>query len=166
MHRITLPYLRVKMKPNTYTQLHIHFVFAVKFRKSLISFDWNQRLHEYIGGILKHNGHQPLAINAMPDHIHILAGLSPNQSIADLMRFVKKDSSVFINQEKLSISHFQWQEGYGAFSVSHSNVLTVANYIHQQEEHHQYLSFKKEYTGLLNKHNITYHVDHIFQDPL
>lgn len=153
------------MKPNTYTQLHIHFVFAVKFRKSLISFDWNQRLHEYIGGIIKNHGHQPLAINAMPDHIHILAGLSPNQSIADLMRFVKKDSTVFINKEKLTPTHFKWQEGYGAFSVSHSRLLTVTNYIHQQEEHHRYLSFKKEYTGLLHKHDISYHKDHIFQDP-
>lgn len=153
------------MKPNTYTQLHIHFVFAVKYRRSLISFNWNQRLHEYIGGIIKNNGHQPLAINSMPDHIHILIGLNPNQTIADLIRFIKKDSTVFINKEKLATSHFYWQEGYGAFSVSHSRLTNVADYIHRQQEHHKTLSFKKEYASLLDKHNIHYNTVYLFQDP-
>jgi putative transposase len=165
MHRTTYSYLAIKMKPNTYTQLHIHLVFAVKFRKALISPTWNHRLHEYIGGIIKYNKHQPLAINSMPDHIHILAGLNPNQAIADLIRFIKKDSTVFINKEKLATSHFNWQEGYGAFSVSHSRLAIVANYIHQQQEQHKKLSFKKEYTSLLDKHNIQYNTAYLFQDP-
>lgn len=154
------------MKPNTYTQLHIHFVFAVKFRKSLISFDWNQRLYEYMGGILKNNGHQPLAINGMPDHIHMLAGLNPNHAIADLMRIIKKESTVFINKRKLTPSLFNWQEGYGAFSVSHSGLMNVVNYIHQQQEHHHHLSFKEEYEGLLRKHEIAYNSNYLFQHPM
>ncbi len=167
MHRIPLDYLAMKkMKPNTYTQLHIHLVFAVKFRRSLISLNWNQRLHKYIGGIINNNGHQSLAINSMPDHIHILLGLNPRQSISDLMRFIKKDSTLFINKEKLTSSHFNWQEGYGAFSVSHSNLRTVTNYIHNQQKHHHHLSFKNEYLGLLQKHDIEYTNAYLFQDPI
>src|ERR1700744_3660504 len=102
--------------PNTYTQLYIYFVFAVKYRKATINEEWEDRLQKYITGIVQNNGHKLLAINNMPDHLHLFAGFNPKQSISELMQFVKGDSAEFINSNHLTARKFQWQEGYGAFS--------------------------------------------------
>ena len=109
---------------NTYTQIHIHFVFAVKFRNGIIqSKEWKDSLYKYITGIIqKNNGHKLLSINGMPDHIHILIGIRPSQSVSDLMKDVKQGSSLWINENKLAKCHFEWQEGYGAFSYSKSQI--------------------------------------------
>jgi putative transposase len=101
--------------PNTYTQLYIHCVFAVKYRQAIIQPKWEDRLQKYITGILQNNGHKLLAINSMPDHLHFFVGLNPKQSISDMMRLTKGDSSEFINKEGFTKRKFYWQDGYGAF---------------------------------------------------
>jgi len=128
---------------NTYTQLYIHFVFAVKYRKAVIQEEWEGRLQKYITGTVQHNGHKLLAINNMPDHLHLFIGLNPKQSISDLMRLVKGDSSEFINQEKFTQRKFQWQDGYGAFSNSRSQIDGVVKYILNQKIHHSKKHFVK-----------------------
>jgi putative transposase len=152
--------------PNTYTQLHIHFVFAVKYRKAVITNEWEDRLHKYITGIVQGNGHKMLAINSAEDHIHIFIGLNPKQSISEIMRLVKGDSSEFVNKEKFTKRKFQWQEGYGAFSNSHSQIDAVVKYILNQKTHHAKTSFKEEYLKILKDNNIEYDEKYIFYDLL
>ena len=135
--------------PNTYTQIHIHAVFAVQNRISLISKTWEQRLYQYITGIIQNHGHKLLTINGMPDHIHFLFGMRPTQSLSDLMRDVKGDSSLWINKNKFAAGKFSWQEGYGGFSYSKSQITAVANYIEKQELHHKKITFIEEYTKIL-----------------
>ena len=123
--------------PNTYTQLQAHFVFAVKWRHAVIDPAWEERLHQYITAIVQNNKHKMLAINSAWDHIHFLAGIHPTQSISDLMELVKGDSSEFINNEKLTKRKFNWQGGFGAFSISRSHLDKAVRYIHNQKTHHQ-----------------------------
>lgn len=141
---------------NTYTQIHIHFVFAVKFRQAVIHNEWREELYKYIGGIIRNNNHKLLAINGVSDHIHILVGIRPAQSISDLMKYIKQDSSKWINQSKFSQTHFEWQEGYGAFSYSKSQLLTVVNYIQNQEAHHKKKTFREEYLDFLEKFEVDF----------
>ena len=150
---------------NTYTQLYIHFVFAVKYRDSSLSPEWSERLRLYITAIVQNNGHKMLAINNMPDHIHIFIGLNPKQSISELMQLVKGDSSEWINKQGLTSRRFQWQEGYGAFSHAHSQVDTVVKYIHNQQQHHTRRSFTDEYKDLLGKFDIPFDERYIFKNP-
>jgi putative transposase len=150
--------------PNTYTQLYIHCVFAVKYRAALIKPEWEERLHKYITGIVQNNGHKMLAINSATDHIHLFIGLNPKQSISELMRLVKGDSSEFVSKQNLSVSKFQWQEGYGAFSNSHSQIGAVIKYIAEQKQHHRKKLFKEEYVEMLNAYQIDYHNSYIFND--
>ena len=149
---------------NTYTQIHIHFVFAVKFRNGIIQAEWKEILYKYIAGIIQTNDHKLLAINGMPDHIHILIGLKPNQSISDLMKDIKQGSSLWINKNNLAKSHFEWQEGYGAFSYSKSQLINVINYIQNQELHHQKRSFREEYLDFLQKFEIDHDEKFIFKE--
>jgi len=149
---------------NTYTQIHIHFVFAVKFRQGLIHQSWKERLNKYITGIVQGNNHKLLAINGMPDHIHILIGLRPSQSISDLMKDVKQGSSLWINQNKLTVGKFEWQEGYGAFSHSKSQIDAVIKYIENQETHHKKTSFRDEYLEILQKFEVDYDEKFIFKE--
>lgn len=150
--------------PNTYSQLYIHVVFAVKSRTAAINVQWEERLHKYITGIIQNNGHKLLAINSMPDHIHILIGLNPKQSISELMRLVKGDSSEFINKEKLVLGKFQWQDGYGAFSNSHSQIDGVVKYIINQKHHHYKKTFKDEYLDMLKSFDVDYNEQYIFKE--
>jgi len=150
--------------PNTYTQLYIHCVFAVKYRTAVIKPAWEERIHKYITGIIQNNGHKLLAINSAADHIHILIGLNPKQSISEIMQLVKGDSSEFINKEKLAAGRFQWQEGYGAFSNSQSQINAVIKYIANQKQHHQKKTFKEEYVELLKAYSIDYNEQYIFKD--
>ncbi|MES2425714.1 MAG: IS200/IS605 family transposase [Bacteroidota bacterium] len=151
---------------NTYTQLYIHFVFAVKYRQAIIDEEWEERLQKYITGIVQKNGHKLLAINNMTDHAHIFVGLNPKQSISELMRLVKGDSSEFINKEGFTKRKFQWQEGYGAFSNSRSQIDGVVKYILNQKEHHSKKTFRDEYLDMLKDYAIEYDEQYIFHDLL
>ena len=148
---------------NTYTQIHLHIIFAVKYRQALIHPEWKTRLHQYITGIVRNHDHKMLCINTMPDHLHMLIGFRPHQSLADLMSKVKGESSEWINLEHLTKKRFRWQEGYGAFSYSKNLVHTVANYIEKQEQHHRKKTFLEEYTDLLDKFEVEYDERYIFR---
>ena len=153
---------RIKM-PNTYSQIHIQFVFAVKYRLGLIQPQWKERLHQYITAIFQRNQHKMIAINSMPDHIHLLAGVRPYQAISDLIQVVKSDSTRWLKKEQLS-SHFAWQDGFGAFSYSKSQIPAVTHYIQTQELHHSRISFREEYRQLLNEFEIPFLEEYIFKD--
>lgn len=162
---ITLSILlfNLNIMANTYTQIHIQCVMAVKFRQYLIESSWKDRLHKYITGIVQNNGHKILAINTMPDHLHLFFGMRPNQSLSDLMRLVKGDSSEWINKEKFTPALFRWQEGYGAFSYARSQVDVVVKYIRNQEEHHQKKTFLEEYEGFLTHFEIDFDNRYVFK---
>src|SRR3954467_7246278 len=136
---------------NTYTQMYIQFVFAVQNRASLIQSHWKDELYKYMTGIVHTNKHKLIAINGMPDHMHVFVGYKPHQSIPDLMQDVKGSSSKWINEKGLVSGKFQWQEGYGAFSYSHSHIHNVYKYIENQEEHHRKKTFSEEYVEFLNE---------------
>lgn len=152
--------------PNTYTQIHIQFVFAVKFRKALIEDSYKQELYQYITGIVQSYGHKMLAINGVADHIHIFIGMRPTQSISDLMQDIKGNSSKWVNDKKFLKVKFEWQGGYGAFSYSKSHVQNVINYVKNQEKHHAKQTFRAEYIDFLKKFDIEYDERYIFQDPV
>jgi len=147
---------------NTYTQIHIQAVFAVQNRQSLISKNWKNELYKYITGIVQNYDHKMLQINGVSDHIHLLFGMRSVQSLSDLMKQVKQDSSKWINQKKLVNGHFSWQAGYGAFSYSRSQVPRVIKYIQNQEEHHKQKTFMEEYIHLLESSGIDYDKRYIF----
>ncbi|CAN5195417.1 IS200/IS605 family transposase [soil metagenome] len=149
---------------NTYTQIHIHCVFAVKYRASVIRDEWKQRLYSYITAIVQNNGHKMLCINGMPDHLHMFFGLNVNQSVSDLMRIVKGESSEWINLQKFNTDTFRWQEGYGGFSYSRSQVKKVCNYIENQEEHHRKKTFLEEYVDMLKAFGIDYKANYLFKN--
>ena len=149
---------------NTYTQIHVQFVFAVKYRNGLIIPSLKEELYQYISGIIKHHNHKLLAINGMPDHIHIFIGMRPTQSISDLMQDIKGSSSKWINEKKFLKVKFEWQEGYRAFSYSKSHVDNVINYIKNQEEHHKKESFRDEYLNFLKRFEVEYDEKYIFKD--
>ena len=150
---------------NTYTQLHIQLVFAVKYRTTLIQKEWKERLHQYITGIFQQNEHRMLQINSMPDHIHILIGMRPNQSLSSLVQNVKSGSSKWIKDNKYCRSTFVWQEGFGAFSYSKSHVPDVIRYIQNQEAHHKKETFLQEYQRMLKAFEVEYDDKYIFKEP-
>lgn len=151
---------------NTYTQLHIQLVFAVKYRAALIQKDWNARLHQYMTAIFQQNDHKMLQINSMPDHIHIFIGMRPAQSLSALVQNVKTESSIWIKENKLTPVTFAWQEGFGAFSYSKSHVDNVIRYIQNQEAHHKKETFMDEYRRLLKAFKIEYDEKYIFKEPV
>lgn len=151
---------------NTYTQIHVQFVFAVKFRNGLIHASFKEELYQYISGIIKANNHKLLAINGMPDHLHIFIGMRPTQSISDLLQDIKGSSSKWINEKKFLKVKFEWQEGYGAFSYSKSHVKNVIEYIQNQENHHKKESFREEYLKFLKVFEIEYDERYIFNEPI
>lgn len=151
--------------PNTYTQLYIHCVFAVKYRAALLQPDWDERLRLYITAIAQNHKHKMLAINNMPDHLHFFVGLNPTESISDMIRNVKKDSSEWINKEGFCRAKFNWQDGYGAFSYSRSQVNQVVQYIHNQQEHHRKITFMDEYRKMLKDFEIEYDERYLFREP-
>jgi REP element-mobilizing transposase RayT len=151
--------------PNTYTQLHIQLVFAVKFCAALIQKEWKERLHQYITGIFQQNEHKMLQINCMPDHIHIFIGMRPHQSISALVQNVKTESTKWIKENKFCKSAFAWQEGFGAFSYSKTHVDRVISYIQNQEAHHKKETFLDEYRKMLKAFEIDYDERYIFKEP-
>lgn len=148
---------------NTYTQIYIQIVFAVKGRQNLIPKEHREELHKFITGIVSNRGQKVFAIFAMPDHVHLLVSISPNILISDLVRDIKAGSSKFINDNKWVIGKFSWQEGYGAFSYSRSHVDNVVKYILNQEEHHRKKTFKEEYLDFLRKFDIEYDDKYVFE---
>ncbi|WP_439490873.1 IS200/IS605 family transposase [Algoriphagus sp.] len=152
--------------PNTYTQIHIHLIFAVKFRKAQIQPSWKERLHQYLTGIIQANKHKVLQIESMPDHIHILFGMRPDQSLSSLIQNVKTESSKWINVNKLSSSKFHWQDGFGAFSYSKSQLPQVIKYIQNQEEHHSKKTFIEEYKSILDAFDLDWDEKYIFHELL
>jgi putative transposase len=149
--------------PGTFSQLYIQVVFAVKGRENLINNIWKDELHKYMAGIIKGKEQKPIIVNGMPDHIHAFIGLRPSMSISDLVRDIKNNSTNFINDKKLVRGKFSWQEGYGVFSYSHSQIEKVYNYILNQEEHHKKKTFREEYIGFLKKFEINYDEKYLFE---
>nr|WP_294781435.1 IS200/IS605 family transposase [uncultured Flavobacterium sp.] len=149
---------------NTYSQLYIQIVFAVKGRQNLISLKWKDEIYKYITGIITNQKQKLIAINGMPDHIHILVGINPDVSLSDLVRDIKSSSSKFINEQNWINGKFEWQTGFGAFSYGHSQLTNVIKYIENQEEHHKKRTFKEEYIGFLKLFNIDYKNEYLFEE--
>lgn len=149
---------------NTYSQIHIQLVFAVQNRESLIGSKWKNELYQYLVGIIQNHQQKVIAINGMPDHVHILIGLRPSQSISDLMQKVKGDSSKWINRKGFVLGKFSWQEGYGVFSYGKSQIDDVIEYIKRQEIHHQRKTFKEEYLQFLEKFALDYDERFVFKE--
>jgi putative transposase len=148
---------------NTYTQIYIHVVFSVKFRQYLIQKEWSDELHKYICGIVNGKDQKVFAIGGMPDHIHILINLKPNINISDLVRDIKANSTKWINDKGIVKGKFQWQAGFGAFSISKSQLDIIINYINNQEKHHQKKKFKEEYMDLLQEYEIEFDEKYLFE---
>jgi len=147
---------------NTYTQIYIHIVFAVKDRQNLIKKEHREEIHKYMAGIIQSRNQKLIAINSMPDHVHILIGMKPDMALSELVRDIKAVSSKFINEKNWMRGKFSWQEGFGAFSYSQSQLDTVIRYIQNQEEHHSKKSFKEEYVEMLEKFKVEYDPKYIF----
>jgi len=149
--------------PGTFSQLYIQVVFAVKGRKNFIASDWKHDLNKYIAGIIKGKNQKPIIVNGMSDHIHAFIGLRPVMAISDLVRDIKNNSSNFINDNKLIKGKFSWQEGYGAFSYSHSHIERVYNYVLNQEKHHKKKTFRDEYLEFLKKFDVEFDEKYLFE---
>ena len=134
--------------PGTFSQIYIQTVFAVKGRENLLNKAWRSEVFKYMTGIIKNKGQKPIIINGVIDHVHLFIGMKPSMALADLMRDVKNNSTNFINENRWLPGKFRWQEGYGAFSYSHSQIDKVYRYILHQEEHHKKRTFREEYLRL------------------
>ena len=145
---------------NTYTQIYIQFVFAMR---GLIPKEHKEELHKYIAGIIRNKKQKLIAINSMPDHIHIFIGMKPSIALSDLVRDIKNNSSTFINEKRWVRGKFNWQEGFGAFSYGNSQMDVVVKYIRNQEQHHARKTFKEEYLEMLKKFNVEYDERYLFQ---
>jgi REP element-mobilizing transposase RayT len=146
----------------TFSQVYIQVVFAVKGRENLISHEWKEELHKYISGIITAKGQKAIIVNGVSDHIHCFIGLKPSFAISDLVRDIKNNSTNFINDRKFIKGKFRWQEGFGVFSYSQSQIEDVYNYILNQEEHHRKKTFKDEYIEFLNDYEIDYKPEYLF----
>ena len=147
---------------NTYSQLYIHAVFVVKGRENLLQKPWRDEVIKYIAGIITTKNQKTIIINGMTDHVHVLLGLEPSMRISDLIRDIKSSTSNFIIEKRFVKGKFSWQEGYGVFSYSRSQLDRVYQYILNQEKHHQNKTFKEEYLGLLQKFEIDYDDRYLF----
>lgn len=155
-------YLPIHMA-NTYSQLYPHLVFAVKGRQSLIQPDWKETLYKFIAGIISNQKQKLMIIIGMPDHVHILIGINPDKSISELVRDIKSHSSSFIREQGFVKGRFEWQEGFGAFSVSQSQVPKLILYIQNQELHHKKRSFQSEYLEFLQDYEIDFKPEYLFE---
>lgn len=147
----------------TFSQIYIQIVFAVQNREAMISTSWEEELYKYITGIVTNKGQKMIAINGMPDHIHLFIGMKPSCCLSDLVREVKKSSTEFIQEKKFSKFKFNWQEGYGSFSYSHSQIDSVVKYILNQKEHHKKQIFREEYLDFLKKFEIEFKDEYLFK---
>jgi len=148
---------------NTYSQIYVHIIFAVKNRDALIHLDWEDELFKYITGIVQNKGQKMLAINGTLNHIHIFIGIKPDCRISDLVREIKKSSNTYVKENQFTRFPFRWQEGFGAFSYSDSQLDIVIRYILNQKEHHKKKTFQQEYIGFLEKFKVDYNPDYLFE---
>ncbi len=148
---------------STFSQVYIQVVFTVKGRANLLDKKWRSEVFQYISGIITAKGQKSIIVNGVANHVHCFIGLKPSMAISDLVRDIKNNSSNFINDRKLVRGKFQWQEGFGVFSYAHSQVEQVFNYILHQEEHHKKKTFKQEYLEFLEKFNIEYKPEYLFE---
>ena len=149
--------------PNTFSQIYLQFVFAVRNRQSLIPKAHKEEIHKYITGLVQKRKAKMLAIHCMPDHAHLFVGFKPTILIEDFVKEIKVESNEFINNKKFTASKFYWQQGYGVFSYSHSHINSVVKYILNQERHHFNQSFRKEYHALLKKFEIPFEEKYLFE---
>jgi len=149
---------------NTYSQLYVHVLFAVEARQCLIGVEHNDELQKYVTGIITRNGQKLIAINNMPDHVHILIGVQPDLALSELVRDIKAGSSAFINRQRWVRGRFGWQEGFGAFSYSRSQLGRVIRYIENQQQHHARKTFRQEYMQMLKNFDVDYDERYIFKD--
>jgi REP element-mobilizing transposase RayT len=147
----------------TFSQIYIQYVFAVKGRENLLQKEWRDEVFKYIIGVIKGKDQKPIIVNGISDHVHVFVGLKPIVSISDLIRDIKNNSSKFINEQKFISTKFSWQDGYGAFSYSHSQINSVYRYIANQEQHHRKKTFKEEYIDFLKKFEIDYDERYLFE---
>ena len=140
----------------SYSQIYLQYVFAVKGRRNLLQKPWREEVFKYISGIIKGKNQKPIIVNGVSDHVHVFVGLKPAMPIPDLIRDIKNNSSNFINENNWVKGKFSWQEGYGVFSYSHSQIENVYRYIANQEAHHEKKTFKDEYIDFLVKSGIDY----------
>lgn len=155
-----------KQMGNTYTRLHTHYVFAVKYRRALLDKSWRDEVFMYMAGIVKSQGNKVMAINGVEDHVHLLIGMHPDQAPSRLMQVVKGESSEWINKRKFCEGRFAWQAGFGGFNVSKSVVPVVIKYIRNQEEHHAKERFDDEYVRMLKEEDIDFDERYILRSPL
>lgn len=151
------------MKPGAFTQFYIQLIFSPLHRESLLRPEIRPRIFKYMSGIVSQLKHKSIIINGMEDHVHLFLGLNPCLSISDTVKEIKRVSSVFINQNQLFRGKFEWQSGYGGFSYSHSHIGRVYDYILNQEIHHKERSFREEYMDFLNKYEIKFEDQYLFE---
>jgi REP element-mobilizing transposase RayT len=149
--------------PGTFSQLYVHIVIAVKGRQNLLQESWRTQVFKYISGIINNKGQKSIIVNGVSDHVHIFVGLKPAMAISDLVRDIKNNSTNFINSKKWIKGKFSWQEGYGVFSYSESQIERVYKYILNQEVHHKKRLFREEYMDFLKKFNVDYKDEYLFR---
>ncbi|MGC1391441.1 MAG: IS200/IS605 family transposase [Bacteroidales bacterium] len=150
------------MKPGTFTQIYVQLVFAVQNREAALTREIQERVFEYMSGIIRNMKHKSIIANGISNHVHILLGLNPSISVSDTVHENKRSSSLFINKEKLCSGRFSWQEGYGGFSYSRSQIPGIYNYIENQKSHHQFKSFQQEYTDYLTSNEMEFDTQFLF----
>jgi REP element-mobilizing transposase RayT len=150
------------MKPGTFTQIYVQLVFAVKNRDAVLSKEIRNYVFKYMSGILTNMKHKSIIVNGASNHVHILLGLNPSISVSDTVYNIKRSSSLFINKEKLCYERFSWQEGYGGFSYSHSQIPDIYNYIENQESHHNTKTFQQEYRDYLTTNEMVFDKQFLF----
>lgn len=149
---------------NTYQQVYIQAVFAVKYRAAVLDKEWRANVFSVIGNLINETGCKTIIVNGVEDHVHCFFGLKPTVSISELMKVVKAKSSKYINDNLLLLNRFEWQEGYGAFSYSHTQVGTIFNYIKNQEKHHAKATFHEEYQATLEDFAVPFEEKYLFEE--
>ena len=146
----------------TFSQIYIQTVFSPYGHENIIESQWRDELYKYIGGIIRNKGQKLIAINGMPNHVHIFFGFKPSMAVSDLVRDIKNKSTNFINEKGFVKGKFKWQDGFGSFSYGHSQIDAVYKYIMNQQDHHKKISFKEEYLELLKKFEIDFDEKYLF----
>ena len=142
--------------------MYVQIVFAVKGRQNLVAKSWSEELYKYISGIITAKNQKSIIVNGMPDHVHVFIGLRPATNVSDIVRDIKNNSTNFINHRHFVNGKFSWQEGFGSFTYSHSQIGNVYDYILNQEQHHSNKTFKEEYIDLLNEFEIKFDEKYLF----
>lgn len=164
MSSVGTNHFNYQIMANTYHQIYVQFVFAVKYREAIIEKGWRPTLLSVIGNLINETGCKTIIVNGIEDHVHCFLGLKPSISGSDLMKTVKAKSSKYINDHQLTRRRFEWQEGFGVFSYGHSQIDQVYKYIANQEEHHKCQTFIEEYLEFLKKFEVPYDERYIFQE--